>query len=83
MLSVPKKERIKVLSLLYSGQPVPISEQTNHIMLDLIETHLVATRDDPFSAFLTYAGFKELENWDPVLEVSLDHYALLPNHGNA
>lgn len=53
-----------------------------YIIFDLLDEGLIAL-DEFSNPYLTYFGFKELEDWDPILGVSFNHQLILPVHGEA
>ena len=77
-----QSDRMFVLQLIKDGDPVPNNSAFSFCLFDLIESDMI-TVNDQSSIFLTYFGFHELNNWDPVLQCSINNQLLQPAHGDA
>lgn len=82
-MTISKIEKMNVLGMIKRGETIPFNEHYNFILFDLLEDDMIVMNSDASSINLTYFGFKELEDWDPFLKVSINNQLLLKPYGEA
>lgn len=79
---ISKIEKINVLNLLKQGLVIPSEERYDLILLQLADDGLININKKN-EINLSYFGFKTLEDWDPVLQISINNQLLQKPHGDA
>ncbi len=83
ILMITKTTKINVLQLIKQGDTIPNSEEYDFVLLDLMADGMISIVNEPFSIHITHFGFKELSEYDPILQVNVDSHLLEPPYGNA
>jgi hypothetical protein len=78
-----KTTKINVLQMIQHGNAIPNSEEYEFILFDLMADGMISIVNEPFSIHITHFGFKELSEYDPILQVSINHQLLEKPHGEA
>lgn len=63
------------------GKQIASTWINDFILLELLDDHLIEHTDDGWN--LTYPGLKILQDWDPMLGVSVSNQLLQPCYGYA
>jgi hypothetical protein len=74
-------DKMHVLGMIYCNDEVPATKENAYILFELLEDDMIVNSNE--SLHLTYFGFRELENWDPVLRVSINDQLLQVPYGEA
>ena len=74
-----KAEKMELIAKIYLGEPIL---NDNSFLLFELEDEGSILPDD-LGCHLTYFGIYQLENWDPILRVSIDDQALRIPYGYA
>lgn len=72
-----------VLKMISQQENIPDNAIYNDILHQLFEDDLIYKTQNPPHIYPTYFGFRELEDWDTKLEVSIDNQLLSPIYGEA
>ena len=67
--------------MLKRGEAIPQSEENTFILFDLMNDGFISMVDE--SIYLTHFGFKELSEYDPVLQVSINNQLAEKPYGEA
>ena len=82
-LSFSKAEKMRLLDLIHRKQPVFTGTDQDFLLFDLLDDYLIKIEPDTQFMYLTYFGFRELQDWDPILQVSVNRQLTQPSHGDA
>ena len=78
-----KTTKINVLQMLKHGEPIPSNEEYDFILFDLMSDGMISIVNEPFAIHITHFGFKELSEYDPVLQIKIDNHLLEKAYGDA
>lgn len=80
---IHKTDQIDMLYMIRFDNVILSNYKNNNILFDLLEDGLIAIDPNTDKLYLTYGGFQELHNWDPVLQVMIDNHLLEKPYGIA
>lgn len=72
MFNFSKSEKMHLLELIKQGIHIPCDGKHGFMLFELVEDGLINTYNNPHDITLTYYGLKELNDWDPILQVSIN-----------
>jgi len=78
-----KSDKIRILQMLQRGETIPNSETDSFILFDLIADGMVSIAEKPFGINITHFGFKELSEYDSILQVSINYQLCEKPYGDA
>lgn len=78
-----KTTKINVLQMIKHGDTIPNSEEYDFILFDLMADGMISIVNEPFAIHITHFGFKELSEYDSILQVNIDNHLLEKAYGDA